>query len=327
MMKNVFLFSGQGSHYYQMGEELYRKEKRFKACMDKLDLLPQKLINRSIVDILYNENKKKGEAFTRTLYTHPAIFMVEYSLAKTLMDIGIVPDCLLGASLGEYVSLAVAEVLPVEELLELMILQGRVVEEKCEPGGMIGIIEEPVLYDNVRLINEHSYLVAINSKQHFVISGFKESIVRIQAWLKENGKLFQELPVSHGFHSPNIDPVFEFCTEAFQSASVKAPVIDIISCLTGKKQESFDATYFWNVARQQIRFPEALKTLSQDTTCDYNIVDVGPAGTYAGFTMQNKMPGKNSKIYRIMTPFGNEMRNLNTIQATIQPRIYTDERR
>ncbi|MDI6687882.1 MAG: hypothetical protein QME06_06630 [Desulfobacterales bacterium] len=119
----------------------------------------------------------------------------------------------------------------------------------------------------------------------------------------------------------------EFCTKSFQSARTKAPVIDIISCLTGKKQKSFDATYFWNVARQRIRFSEALKTLSQDTTCDYNIIDVGPAGTYAGFTMQNKVLGKRSKIYRIMTPFGNEMRNLNIIQATIQPQIHTDERR
>ena len=191
MNKNVFLFSGQGSHYYQMGEGLYRKEKRFKAYMDTLDRLPQELINRSIVDILYNENNKKSEAFTKTLYTNPAIFMVEYSLAKTLMDTGIIPDCLLGASLGEYVSLALAGVLPVEELLELLIHHGRVVEEKCEPGGMIGIIEEPVLYESVGLIHENSTMVGINFERHFVISGFKENMSRIQVYLKEKGKLFQ----------------------------------------------------------------------------------------------------------------------------------------
>ena len=318
MNKNVFLLSGQGSHYYQMGEELYRKEKRFKAYMDKLDRLPQALINRSIVDILYNENNKKSEAFTKTIYTNPAIFMVEYSLAKTLMDTGIIPDYLLGASLGEYVSLALAEVMPVEEILELLIHHGRIVEEKCEPGSMIGIIEEPVLYESVGLIHENSTMVAINFERHFVISGFKENMSKIQVYLNEKGKLFQELPVSYGFHSPNIDPAFEFGKESFKLGPIKTPEIDIISCMTGKKQESFDEAYFWEIIRQRIRFPEALKTLCQDKTCDYNMIDVGPAGTYAGFTRQNNMLGKNSKIYSIMTPFGDELRNFNKIRDEIK---------
>ena len=101
MNKNVFLFSGQGSQYFRMGEHLYQNDERFRTHMDQLDRIPKKLIKRSVIDILYNENHKKSEEFKRTLHTHPAIFMVEYCLARTLMDYGILPDILIGASLGE----------------------------------------------------------------------------------------------------------------------------------------------------------------------------------------------------------------------------------
>jgi len=318
MNRNVFLFSGQGSQYYQMGVELYQNDPVFRRYMDALDSIPRSLINRSIVDILYNENNKKSGDFSRTLYTHPAIFMVEYSLAKSLIDSGITPDCLIGASLGEYLCLALARVLPAEEVLTLLIHHGRIVEETCEPGSMIGIIEEPELYEREPVIRENSSMVGINSDRHFVISGFKDKLMQIKAYLVENNKLFQELPISHGFHSPNIDPAFELCRKTIQPGRTKAPEIDIISCVTGKREAIFGESHLWEIARRPILFPQALKTLCQEFPSDYNIIDLGPAGTYAGFTRQNMVVGEKSRIYHIMTHFGNELRNLERIRGELK---------
>ena len=323
-MKTIFFFSGQGSHYYQMGEELYRKEKHFKSWMDKLDQIPKRILGTSLVDILYNGEKKKSEPFTRTLFTHPAIFMVEYSLAQTLIAYDIAPDYLIGASLGEYVSLAVAEVMVVEELLEILILQGRAVEEKCVPGGMIGIIEPPSLFEDVEIIRNNSSLVGINHEHHFVVSGSQRGMSQIKAWLKDAGKLFQELPVSHGFHSPAIDQARDFCLDSLQTVQLHPPVIDIISCLTGNKIDSFSPTYFCDIARQPIRFQEALQTLSRTESSDFTCVDVGPSGTYAGFIKENETFIKSCSTYRIMSQFGGDQANLKSVRNTLSTQNLPD---
>ena len=52
------------------------------------------------------------EDFDNLLHTHPALFMVQYSLAQTLLRRGMKPDVVLGYSLGEWVALAVSGALP-----------------------------------------------------------------------------------------------------------------------------------------------------------------------------------------------------------------------
>ncbi|MCP3942009.1 MAG: acyltransferase domain-containing protein [Desulfobacteraceae bacterium] len=313
MNENVFLFPGQGCQYYRMGADLYKQDEGFKELMDELDSLAQIRLDRSIVDILYNEKRKKSEAFVRIVHTHPAIFMVEYCLAKTMMAAGIIPQYLIGVSLGEYVALALAKVLPVEQILGVLIHQACLVEKLCEPGAMIGIVAAPDLYKREPVIHENSSLAGVSSGKHFVISGFREKIDMIKVFLREQQIVYQELPISYGFHSPNIYPAFESYDYPFEISPVKVPQIEIISSLTGKKRLSFDDGYLGQIARKPVRFPLALATLCREDK-DYNYIDLGPGGSYAGFVRQNKVLGKNSKIYRVMTPFGDGMKKLEKIK-------------
>ncbi len=315
--KNVFLFSGQGSQYYGMGAELYENDMGFKAHMDELDEIPRERINTSITGLLYRESHPRTEPFVRTLYTHPAIFMVEYALARTLMDAGIVPDCLMGASLGEYVALALAEVLPVKKVLELIIDHGQRVETTCAPGTMIGIIGDPALYRQEPILHENSSLVGISSPWYFVVSGFARPMEKIKAFLEENKRLFQVLPISYGFHSPNIDPAQDALGADLAMGMIQPPKIKIISCLTGERLNRVDRNYLRDIARQPILFPQALQTLcSQGANC-LNLIDLGPGGTSAGFVRQNKMLKKGSKTYRVLTHFGHGMRNLEKIKREV----------
>ncbi|MBU3952807.1 MAG: hypothetical protein KJ658_11750, partial [Proteobacteria bacterium] len=182
----------------------------------------------------------------------------------------------------------------------------------------IGIIEDPGLYGRYPVIYENSTLAGIHFDRHFVVSGFRENLMKIAAHLRATGTLFQKLPISHGFHSPNIDPAFTRCQQTNAPGRTQPPQIDIISCLTGKKQIAVDKDCFWAIARQPILFPQALKTLCREIPGDYNMIDLGPAGTYAGFTRQNKVLGKNSRIYRVMTHFKNELRNLAKIKHALK---------
>lgn len=103
-MKNlpiVFMFSGQGSQYYQMGKMLFEHNKIFKNHMIDADSYFIKMTGNSLIKILYDSNKRQTDLFLDFSLTHPAIFMIEYALTKALIDNHIQPDFLLGNSVGE----------------------------------------------------------------------------------------------------------------------------------------------------------------------------------------------------------------------------------
>ena len=142
----VFMFSGQGSQYYHMGRELFIKNSIFRKWMKKQDDIVHEIIGESVLDKLYDNEKRRHEVFNRILHTHPTIFMVEYAMAQIFIESGVEPDYVLGTSLGEFVSAAIAGVMCIEELLELILKQAEFFEDYCQSGGMIAILHDFKLF-------------------------------------------------------------------------------------------------------------------------------------------------------------------------------------
>ncbi|MGG2041218.1 acyltransferase domain-containing protein [Burkholderia gladioli] len=103
-----------------MGQPLYEQAPVFRREMDRLDaVVVRDLAGLSLVDRLYREGRPRSEPLDRTLVSHPAIFMVEYALARLLIESGVEPDAALGASLGAFIAAAVAGCLAPDDALAL----------------------------------------------------------------------------------------------------------------------------------------------------------------------------------------------------------------
>lgn len=312
--KNIFMFSGQGSQYYHMGKELYENEPVFRNWIHELDSIPQKILGESVVDKIYSKSRSKADMFSRTAYTHPAIFMIEFSLAQLLARYHVAPDFVFGSSLGEFVSAVLAKIIGVEDALELVIRQAVCIENSCPPGSMIAILDKPKLYATVDIIKNNSVIAGINFENHFVVSGLKNQCDIIAVYLKQNNIIFNELPVSHGFHSPHVEPAHSRFTEEMSRYFFEQPRIPFLSSLYGKQIDTIDTHYFWNIVVAPILFREALASMEHNEDAGYNYIDLGPSGTLANFVKYNNM-GKNTfQIFTAMTPFGNEMKNIASIR-------------
>lgn len=307
----VFMFSGQGSQYYHMGKELFIKHQIFREWMLRLDKIVYEIIGESVLEQLYSEQKRKCEKFDRTLYTHPAILMVEYALAQVLLENGINPDFVLGTSMGEFASAAIAGIMGVEELLEALLKQAEVFESHCHKGGMLAIIHDSVLYGATTLIYENSELASVNFDSHFVVSGENSKLKIIERFLIEKGILYQELPVSYSFHSSLMDPAAAVYTDFLKKYSYQNPQIPLISGLHGKILTKLPNDYFWDITREPIQFPKAIREMENVQSNIY--LDLGPSGTLASFTKRNLERDSDSKSYAIITPFDQELRNLEKI--------------
>jgi bacillaene synthase trans-acting acyltransferase len=304
----IFMFSGQGSQYYHMGKELYCQNTIFRKWMSKLNDIVYQKIGFSIIDEIYNEAKNKSDKFDRLLYTHPAIFMVEYSLARVLIERGIEPDYVLGASLGELASTAVAGVISVEEALEIILKQAQLIESHCQNGSMIAVVDSPNLYNQSSAISLHSNLAAINYSSHFIISGEGAKLLKIEEHLKTRGLFFQALPVRYGFHSSNIDPIENEYTTFLSKLLLKKPDIPVISCLLSGCVTEFSDKYFWDVTRQPICFQKTIIKLEEKDQFKY--IDLGPSGTLANFVRRNLSRDSLSQSYDVLNPFSKDVKKL-----------------
>jgi bacillaene synthase trans-acting acyltransferase len=309
--KTVFMFSGQGSQYFHMGRALFERPGVFREWMLHLDGIARELCRNSVVDAVYYSGSKTDN-FDRTLLTHPAIFMVEYSLAQTLMHAGVMPDMTLGASLGAFAAAAVAGFMDVEDAMAATIKQAVAFETYCQPGAMLAVLAKPSLFDE-RFLREHSELAAVSSASHFTVAAEYERCLQIEAVLRDRDIVHQRLPVSFAFHSQWIDAAHRPFQAFVDSMAVKTGRIPLVCCAHATVLEELPGDFLWQAARRPIFFQEAIARL--ELSGPHRYVDAGPSGTLAGSLKYVLPAGSASTVHAILTPYGRDERNLTALLA------------
>ncbi|WP_256080284.1 ACP S-malonyltransferase [Massilia sp. YIM B04103] len=306
MSKTVFMFSGQGSQYRQMGHELYRREPVFRSTMQRLDPLVRSRCGESVLAALY-EDANGEQQLKRVRISHPAIFMVEYALARTLIAADVQPDLVLGSSLGSYAAAAIADCVDAETALQAVIEKALMLERHCAPGCMVAVMGDPAAYLRSGL-QDICELAARNFSGHSVLAMPLDQLARVENHLRQNGLAFQRLDVEFAFHSRWIDAARQPYLDYLQSLHFQPAAIPLACCASAGTLQALPSDFFWTVARAPIRFHDTVQALeAQDS---YRYIDVGPAGTLATFLKYGLPAGSSSQIHTLMSPFGSDSGNL-----------------
>jgi len=315
-MQVVFLSSGQGSQYFHMGKQLYEQHTDFKHYLNKLDAFYKSETGFSLVEIIYDKQKKGGDDFNRLAHTHPAVFIIQYALAQTLTGAGIQPDILLGSSLGEHVSCALATNQPAEEALAMVIQKAKIIEETCRPGAMLVVLASAELYKEEQTLFQHVALAGVNGDNHFVLAGEQDELNRIQQFLKQKEIIHQFLPVNYAFHSSGIDPARTAIATYLKTRTLPAVKKELISGVSGERMTEVPSLYFWDSVRQPLNFVKAIQVLEKKGS--YHYIDLSPSGTLAGFVKQLIPAKSSSTVHLVFNRFGNDMRNFSQIEAAFK---------
>ena len=317
MIPVVFMFSGQGSQYFQMGKTLWETEPVFKKHMLELDEICLKYLKHSIVDYTYDPAKRKSDTFNSILHSHPAIFMVEYACAQTLIHKGIIPVTCLGASLGEFCAAVIAGLLSAEEALALVIRQSQCLDEfVVGDGDMAAIIADDSLYFDNKELSSNVEWAGKNFNNHFVVSGTSYGMDKVIEFLFSREVSFQKLNLGIGFHSEHID---EAC-EMFNQVSTLAYLttsnndIEMFSCMRCGSVNQITSKHFGEVVRKPIRFQDSINQFKGKG--DFHYVDLGPSGTLASFVKYNLPRHSNSKASSTMSMFGDNLDKVIQTQNT-----------
>jgi acyl transferase domain-containing protein len=300
------MFSGQGSQYYGMGRDLFESERKFRQELERCSDLARPRLGMSLIDVIFGKAAGTYEPMTRLRESHPALFAFQFALAQTLFARGLRPDAVLGYSLGEIVALAVAGVLTLDEALRVVITQAEELERIGPRGAMLAIVDAPSLVTREPALFEETWIAADNFAKHFVVSGTTPAIARIEGRLGAGGVNVALLPVEYPFHSPLLEPVaaaFQVTGLTLQPASV-----EVVSACRARPLDAIDDGFFWEVARNRVRFRESVAFLEARGSWRY--VDAGPSGTLGTFTKYNLGAASRSEIFPIVTPWGGAGKNL-----------------
>ena len=306
----VFMFSGLGDQYVRMGLGLYETEPTFRACVDECSEILKPLLGVDLRDVLYPKdvlatermNNLRGldlrsmlkrdaeppdEATSRlnqTCFAHPAIFVIEYALARLWIEWGLRPQAMIGHSIGEYVAACLAGVWSLEDALTLVAQRARMIQE-MEGGAMLAVqlAEEEIL----PLLTNRLSLAAVNGPTLSVIAGPSDAVDELERVLSNASVVCRRLQASHAFHSKMMEPLFGTFARLVAGVRLNSPTIPFISNVKGTwitAAEATDPNYWASHLVSTVRFARGLEELQKDDR--RMLLEVGPGQSLTTLAIQ-----------------------------------------
>lgn len=271
-VRTAFVFTGQGSQHPGMTVGLYRNSTGYRAFLDEADAAVRPWTGESVVELILTGDPRVH----RTALTQPALFAVEYALARTLEEAGVRPVAVLGHGIGEFAAAAVAGALALADAAKLVSLRGALMQHMPPGGGMMAVCVTP--YEAAELVAAEPAVVisAVNAAKAIVLSGDRAALDRIEARLAERSIRCRHLSVSCAFHSPLMAPVVPEFEAVLRRMPGRAARVPFYSTVYGRlATEPLYTSYWAEQITAPVRFADAARGLLAQQAPTH-VVEIGP---------------------------------------------------
>jgi [acyl-carrier-protein] S-malonyltransferase len=299
--KIAILFPGQGSQYLGMGKEFLETDGDAGKLMDLAESISSAPLRKLCLE-------GPMEELTKAVYLQPALTAVNLLCWEAVKKAGIKADYFAGHSLGEYSALCGSGVLTVEDTLKLVSERGRLSEREGQrnPGGMQAILGLPLqeVEDILAGFDEDEMVTVANhnTETQIVVSGYHDTLAKMDAIVTEKGGKAITLNVSVANHSPLVAgaiPDFEKkMAETLFSPPEKPTLFNVTAA-----EETDPAAIRAIMSRQiasRVRWFEIVNALVAKGVTIF--IEVGPKTVLTGLTKKIVPKSSGCQMYQVDSP-------------------------
>lgn len=304
----VFLVGGQGSQYFGMGRSLLVDE-QYAGTWRSLNDYLQGARGIDVHGYVHAQGATIADPCDDLPRSSAALLMLQIALADTLRSRGVVPDVLVGSSLGELCAMVIEGYLSPFAALDFAVDLAEIVERGVPRGGMLAALGSP----RPVLGRGSIEVVARNHAHHSIIAGTDTDLTWAEQVLDGEGIVTLRLPTPAPFHSGLIEPIRSDVLAASRGLRFEVACSRVWSAATATRVDSAGPEDIWRVLRSPMRLVEAIQAVPAVEGCVY--VDLSPGGSLAG--LLRGAAGAPS-VLPVVTPFHNEPDRLAQVFASVR---------
>lgn len=261
----VFVFSGQGSQWPGMAQQLFQQEPVFRdrllACEDAL----APYLDRSLTATLFATDASQG--LQDVAFVQPALWAIQVALATLLRSWDIVPSAVLGHSMGEVAAACVAQGLDLSDAAQVIALRSRLARDHASGRGAMALVELSRADAEVQIAPYAAELslAATSGPRSCVLSGDSVALERVLSALTQQGVFCRRIQVDYASHSPHMDVLRPLLEGALASLRPQPPQIPMLSSVSADwLARPLCAEYWADNLRKPVLFAESVARLAVD---------------------------------------------------------------
>ena len=265
----AMLFTGQGSQWPGMGKDLCGIYPVFSETLTEIAAEFNTQLKVPLLDVMWAEpGSAAAKLLDRTDFAQPALFSLEVALWRLWKSWGVMPDFVIGHSLGELVAAYVAGILDLPDACRLVAARGRLMQAQSGDFSMVSLeaSADEVKAAIERLERGDEIDISLyNTPFQTVISGDTYAIDIMTEHFTKKGRRAKTVVSGHAFHSRHMDGMLSDFQTVLETVRFNPPHIDIVSGLDGKISrlgQLEQAQYWLKQIREPVRFTDAIQELA-----------------------------------------------------------------
>ncbi|HET9170532.1 MAG TPA: acyltransferase domain-containing protein [Actinospica sp.] len=257
----VFVFPGLGGQWTGMARDLLAQCPEFAAAMARYDAAIRAEADWSVLDLLHSD-----DPLTDIGLAQPAVWAFECALAEVWEGWGLVPDLLIGHSMGEIAAATFSGALSLADGAAVICRRSALMRSTAGIGGMTAVQLPGTQAQRLAARHSADVCVAVHSSPgSAVLAGPVADLERIERELTERGVFWRRVNADVAAHCASMDPLLDDLRVQLDGLTAAEGRIPVQSTVDGERTHGgFGIEYWVDNLREPVLFEPAVRRVLEE---------------------------------------------------------------